>query len=67
MEPSDPQKNYIEFKERFRNMDDKELVDTYANDMRKPGWVSSRSYFLLALKQELNKRNITIPTIEKQG
>ena len=57
---SDPQQNYEEFKERFKNMSDEQLIETYNSDRGKPGWVTSRAMFHTALREELEKRNILI-------
>jgi hypothetical protein len=58
MEPSDPDKIYEEFKERFESMTDEQLIDTFNRDKGKSGWVSARSKFLRALHEEFEKRKI---------
>ncbi len=49
---------FQEFKERFQKMDDKQLVDTYNEDIKKQGWVSARGRFHAALSEELKKRGL---------
>ncbi len=62
MEPSEPQKNYLEFKKRFRAMSDEELIQTSQNEKSKPGWTNSRAYFSAALKDEFEVRKLSIPS-----
>ena len=37
---------YPEFKESFRKMTNKQLLDALEKDKIKPGWVRAREYFL---------------------
>ena len=52
---------YKNYRERFRRMTDEELLKTYRDDKRKPGWTNSRSYFYAGLNDEFEKRNIKKP------
>ena len=63
MELSNPEKNYIEFKEWFRGMTDNQLIATFNSDVGNLGWVSSRGYFHLALREEFEKRKYDYSTI----
>ena len=52
-----------QFKERFRKLNNLELVETFNKDLGHKGWVSSRGEFLAALRQEFSKRQICIDGI----
>ena len=52
-----------QFKERFRKLNNLELVKTFNKDLGHKGWVSSRGEFLAALRQEFGKRQICIDGI----
>lgn len=54
---------YQQFEERFKKMNDKELIHAYKNDIGNPGWVSSRALFITALREELNKRKLDYSNI----
>ena len=47
---------YEEFKVRFRNMEDKELVEAFNREVGNNGWVSSRLPYLVAMREEFAKR-----------
>jgi hypothetical protein len=55
---SDPQKNYLKFKESFLKMTDEQLIDISKKEKNNSGWTSSRAFFLSALSAEIEKRNI---------
>ena len=54
-----------EFKERFKKMNNEQLMAVYNEDIKKPGWVSARGRFHTALREEFLKRGIDIKTISK--
>lgn len=56
-----------QFKERFRKLNNLELVETFNKDLGHNGWVSSRGEFLAALRQEFGKRQICIDGITHGG
>ena len=56
-----------QFKERFRKLNNLELVETFNKDLGHKGWVSSRGEFLAALRQEFSKRQICIDGITHGG
>lgn len=56
---------FNELKERFREMNDDQLIATYNEDLIKQGWVSARGRFHAALREEFVKRSIDIKTISK--
>lgn len=43
---------------RFAEYDDEELQATVAHERKVRGWVSERSYFLAALREECEKRHL---------
>ena len=47
-----------EFRKRFEKMTDKELIEIREQETKTPGWTTSRSLFLSALREELEKRGI---------
>lgn len=49
---------FNEFRERFQKMDDKQLIATYNEDIKKQGWVGARGRFHAALSEELKKRGL---------
>ena len=49
---------YTEFSERFKKKTDEELIQTYKKDIGKPGWVSARAFFIIALLEELDHRKL---------
>ena len=65
LEKSDPDKNYIEYKERFKSMTDGQLMDAFNREVGNSGWTSSRASYLVALREEFEKRKI-IPTDKKK-
>ena len=60
MKQSDPDKNYLEFKERFKNMSDEELIEIFNKDKNNPGWTNSRAMFQGALHEEIEDRKLNI-------
>ncbi len=65
MNSSDPLKNLEDFKKRFESMSDEQLISTLKDDLRKPGWVSSRAMFHSALRDEMEKRGHNYSVITK--
>lgn len=55
-----------EFKKRFEKMSDEQLLATYDDDKKKPGWVRSRGEFLSALRIEFETRGYEYPTLVKK-
>lgn len=52
---SDLEKN---FKERFKNMSNEQLIDTFNKDKNNPGWTNSRAIFQVALHEEIEARKL---------
>lgn len=46
------------FRKRFEKMSDKELIEAREREAKAPGWTTSRSLLMTALKEELQKRGI---------
>ena len=46
------------FRERFVKMTNKEIIDVLEREAKTPGWTTSKSLFLSALRGELEKRKI---------
>jgi len=67
MTPSDPQKTYLEFQERFNAMSDEQLIDAFNSDVGKSGWVSTRASFHTALREEFEKRHYDFSAIGGTG
>ena len=67
MTPSDPQKTYLEFQERFNAMSDEQLIDAFNSDVGKHGWVSARASFHTALHEEFEKRHYDYSIIGGNG
>ncbi len=47
---------YEEYLEKFKKMDDKQLIDSFNREVGNPGWTNSRANYLSALHQEFNDR-----------
>ncbi|PIR68192.1 hypothetical protein COU49_02500 [Candidatus Nomurabacteria bacterium CG10_big_fil_rev_8_21_14_0_10_35_16] len=60
LEKSDPDKNYMEYKERFEGMTDGQLMDAFNREVGNSGWTSSRASYLVALHEEFEKRKIVL-------
>lgn len=54
-------RKYEEFQKRFGEMDDKQLTESAVSQSKNPGWVSSRGYYMAALRQEFVKRGLSYP------
>lgn len=52
---------YEEFQKRFGEMNDKQLLEAAISQSNNPGWVSSRGYYMVALRQEFIKRGLSFP------
>lgn len=50
---------YERFSERFQGLSDEELVETRERDRHNPGWVSTRGAFVVALRDEYQRRNLS--------
>ena len=61
MHPSDPQKNHLEFKERFLSMSNDQLLEAFNKNVGNPGWTYSRAVFETALQEEFEKRGMQKP------
>ena len=55
---NDAQVRIAHYAARFAEYDDEELQATVAHERKVRGWVSERSYFLAALREECEKRGI---------
>ena len=54
----DAQVRIAHYAARFAEYDDEELQATVAHERKVRGWVSERSYFLAALREECEKRHL---------
>lgn len=57
---------YLEFKENFKNMGDKELISVLDNEIGNPGWVSTRAIYLTALREEFENRKLDYSVIRNK-
>lgn len=63
--PLDPEvqetleQKYERFTERFQGLTDEGLIQTRENDRGNPGWVSTRGAFVVALRDEYQRRNLS--------
>jgi hypothetical protein len=55
---------YEEYKERFRVMDDEQLIDAFNREVGNSGWTSSRAAYLAALHDEFHNRNYDCSDID---
>ena len=55
---TDAQVRIAHYAARFAEYDDEELQATVAHERKVRGWVSERSYFLAALREECEKRHL---------
>ena len=60
LEKSEPDKNYMEYKKRFEVMTDGQLKDVLNREVGNNGWTSSRASYLVALREEFEKRKIIL-------
>ena len=67
MTPTDPQKTYQEFQERFNAMSDDELIDAFNREVGNPGCTSSRATYLTLLHEEFKKRRFDYSVIGSVG
>ena len=58
---------FKQFKQSFKKMSVQELIDTFNNDLGKPGWVGAREAFYLALYDEFQNRGIDISEVRVRG
>lgn len=58
--------HFEEFKKRFKEMTDEELLTIYNDDQKTPGWVKARGEFLGALRIEFETRGYEYPTLVKK-
>jgi hypothetical protein len=54
---------FEEYQQRFSNYSDQELVNAFNEEIGKPGWVGARGSYLVALRLELNHRQIDYSAI----
>jgi len=47
-----------EWKSRFKNMSNTELIKIYKKQRKNPGWVSIKGLYLTLLREEIDSRNI---------
>ena len=47
---------FQEYLEKFKKMNDKQLIDSFNNEIDNPGWTSSRANYLTSLHKEFNNR-----------
>lgn len=52
------QSPYPEFKERFKNMNDADLLKALKEQIGKPGWVKAREYYMYYLHEEIKSRGL---------
>jgi hypothetical protein len=52
---------YEEYKERFKDMSDEQLIATFNKDMGNPGWTGSRASFHAAMSDEFKLRGLEKP------
>lgn len=50
---------YDRFTDRFQSLTDEELIQTREKDRGNPGWVSTRGAFVVALRDEYRRRNLS--------
>jgi hypothetical protein len=50
---------YERLTERFQDLTDEELIQTRENDRGNPGWVSTRGAYVVALRDEYQRRNLS--------
>ena len=55
---NDAQVRIAHYAARFAEYDDEKLQETVAHERKVRGWVSERSYFLAALREECEKRHL---------
>lgn len=55
---NDAQVRIAHYAARFAEYDDEQLQATVAHERKVRGWVSERSYFLAALREECEKRHL---------
>ncbi len=58
---------YEEYLEKFKKMDDKQLIDSFNREVGNPGWTNSRASYLSALHQEFNDRGYDYSDIGSTG
>jgi len=65
---NETRKLHKECKEMFQKMDNKQLVKTFNKEAGKPGWLSSKRYFFLAMHKEFENRKYDYSVIgNKKG
>lgn len=57
---SDSQQDYQKFREMVAKMDDDELIDNFNSETGSGGWTGSRVFYLTAIFEEMEKRNVKI-------
>lgn len=51
-----PQKVYQEYQERFRDLNDTQLISAFNREVGNSGWTNSRAAYMFALHQEFKNR-----------
>lgn len=59
--------NYKKFKERFKKMNDKQLLLAFNNEVGNSGWTSSRASYIAALHEEFENRGYDYSAIGNKG
>jgi len=54
---------YEEYLEKFQNMDNEQLINTFNDDVGKSGWVSARAKFISAIHNEFIRRGFDYSSI----
>ena len=54
---------YQDFRQRFSQMSEEELIEAFNREVGNPGWVSVRGEYLFALQEEFARREIDFSAI----
>ncbi|MFA7133583.1 MAG: hypothetical protein WC122_01230 [archaeon] len=55
-----------EYRDRFRSMNDKQLIDAFNNEVGNSGWTASRASYLFALCGEFKNRDYDYSNIGEE-
>jgi len=58
---------YEKYLEKFKKMDDKQLIESFNREVGNPGWTNFRANYLSALHQEFNNRGYDYSDIGGAG
>ena len=53
----------LEYKDRFKKLNDKEIADVFNHEVGNSGWGTSRQAYLVALKEDFERRGIDFSAI----